>query len=37
MSQSFGYLTLSGYGGHKFPVIIGETGSHMQSVRKRHL
>ena len=32
MTQSFGYLTMAGYGGHIFPVIIGETGSFMTSV-----
>ncbi|BDA41274.1 probable endoglucanase E1 [Coccomyxa sp. Obi] len=31
MTQSFGYLTMAGYGGHIFPVIIGETGSLMTS------
>jgi hypothetical protein len=27
MSQSFGYLNKAGYGGHQFPIIIGETGT----------
>ena len=26
MSTSFGYLNKYGYGGHVFPVVIGETG-----------
>lgn len=36
MSRSFGYLTMAGYGGHIFPVIIGETGSFMTSVSTYH-
>lgn len=33
MSNSFGYLTKEGYGGHVFPVIFGEVGSHLTAVR----
>ena len=33
MSQSFGYLTKAGYGGHVFPLIFGETGSRLQTAR----
>ncbi|KAK9838511.1 hypothetical protein WJX81_004175 [Elliptochloris bilobata] len=29
MTTSFGYLNQRGYGGHRFPVIIGETGSYL--------
>jgi len=27
LSQSFGYLNLAGYGGHRFPIAIGEFGT----------
>ncbi|KAK9822481.1 hypothetical protein WJX81_000281 [Elliptochloris bilobata] len=27
MTGSFGYLTKAGYGGHRFPVVFGETGT----------
>ena len=33
MSTSFGYLNKVGYGGHVFPVVIGETGSAYTDVR----
>jgi hypothetical protein len=33
MSNSFGYLTKEGYGGHTFPVVFGEVGSHLTAVR----
>ena len=33
MTNSFGYLTKEGYGGHVFPVIFGEVGSHLTAVR----
>ncbi len=33
MSNSFGYLTKEGYGGHTFPIIFGEVGSHLTAVR----
>ncbi|KAK9839537.1 hypothetical protein WJX81_008252 [Elliptochloris bilobata] len=29
MTNSFGYLTKEGYGGHVFPVVFGEVGSHL--------
>ena len=32
MTTSFGYLNQRGYGGHKFPIVIGETGSYLASV-----
>lgn len=32
MTSSFGYLTMAGYGGHQFPVIIGETGTKLETV-----
>ena len=33
MSTSFGYLNKFGYGGHKFPIVIGEAGSYYTNVR----
>ena len=33
MSTSFGYLNKFGYGGHVFPVVIGESGSQYTEVR----
>ena len=32
MTDSWGYFTGEGYGGHLFPVIIGETGTMYQTV-----
>lgn len=32
MTDSWGYFTGEGYGGHLFPVIIGETGTNYQTV-----
>ena len=32
MSTSFGYLNKFGYGGHKFPIVIGESGSYYTDV-----
>ncbi len=32
MSTSFGYLNKFGYGGHVFPVVIGESGSYYTDV-----
>ena len=36
MTNSFGYLTKEGYGGHVFPVVFGEVGSHLTAVRTLH-
>ena len=33
MTNSFGYLTKEGYGGHTFPIVFGEVGSHLTAVR----
>lgn len=33
MSTSFGYFNKYGYGGHVFPIIIGESGSQYTDVR----
>ena len=33
MSNSFGYLSKEGYGGHVFPIVFGEVGSHLTAVR----
>jgi hypothetical protein len=34
MYNSFAYLTDSnGYGGHRFPIVFGETGTFLTSVR----
>ena len=36
-SQSFGYLNRQGYGGHRFPIVIGETGSFFTSAQAADL
>ena len=33
MSTSFGYLNYYGYGGHVFPIVLGESGSAYTDVR----
>ena len=37
MSTSFGYLNKYGYGGHVFPIVIGESGSQYTDVRPENL